>query len=503
MSLPFSLASLALRHPRIVDHGIRIDRVPAFAWLALQAAALWPTWRWMVARTRDGSDDPLGLIAIAALAVLLWTVRRELRAAPRLGWLVVASLGTAAASVVGGAALLSPLAAGLVAVLAWSCGLLAFLPNRTAALPVTGLAVLALPLLSSLQFYAGYPLRVVTAEASRWLLMPAFEVARDGSTLSIDGRQVIVDAPCSGVQMVWLGYFVACVVALWTRRDDRGFLGRLPLVGLSVMGGNIVRNGVLVAFEGAGRPLPQWAHDAWGLVVLAVVCAVVARVMARTIGACAPDAARPASGYVGHAGGGLLTRNRFIDRVAHKAVFAFTMAASLVGGIVAVSAAPSAPLAASIAGFREWPAEWPAEWDGALLRPMALGAVEHRFAQRFPGAIARMTDGDNLFVMRRVDAPTRMLHPAVDCYRALGFSIAQTRLERDARDRMWRCFSATKGRAGAQGQQEEQGQTLRVCERIVDAEGTAFTDTSAWYWAAAGGMSKGPWQAVTRVRRSS
>ena len=31
------------------------------------------------------------------------------------------------------------------------------------------LAVLALPLLSSLQFYAGYPLRVLTAELSQWL----------------------------------------------------------------------------------------------------------------------------------------------------------------------------------------------------------------------------------------------------------------------------------------------------------------------------------------------
>jgi exosortase/archaeosortase family protein len=279
-----SLATLAHRHPRIVDWGIRIDRTPAAGWLALQFAALTPTWAWMVQRMRDGSDDPLGLVALVALAALAWQCRRELRASPRLGWLALAGIGTVLATLLrfglGLVPALPPLAAGLVAVLALACGLLAFLPRRVAALPVAGLAVLALPLLSSLQFYAGYPLRVVTAEASRWLLAPGFDVAREGTSLMVDGRLVIVDAPCSGVQMVWLGYFTACAVALWARRSDRAFLGRLPMVGLLVLGGNIVRNSVLVAFEGAGHALAPWAHNALGLFVLAVVCCAIARLMA-------------------------------------------------------------------------------------------------------------------------------------------------------------------------------------------------------------------------------
>jgi exosortase/archaeosortase family protein len=279
-----TLALLAQRHPRLVDWGIHIDRVPAAGWLALQFAALTPTWAWMVRRMRDGSDDPLGLLALAALAVLAWQCRRELRAAPRLGWLALAGTGTVLATLLrtglGALPALPPLAAGLVAVLALACGLLAFLPRRVAALPVAGLAVLALPLLSSLQFYAGYPLRVVTAEASRWLLAPGFEVAREGSSLLVDGRLVIVDAPCSGVQMVWLGYFTACAVALWARRSDRTFLRRLAAVGLLVLAGNIARNSVLVAFEGAQQPLAPWAHEALGLFVLAAVCAGIVRLMA-------------------------------------------------------------------------------------------------------------------------------------------------------------------------------------------------------------------------------
>ncbi|RZL89754.1 MAG: exosortase Q [Variovorax sp.] len=280
-----TLALLARTHPRVVDWGIQLDRAPAAGWLALQAAALTPTWLWMARRMNDGSDDPLGLLALATLAAVAWTLRRDLRAAPRLGWLALAGIGTLAATLLrhgpNAWPTLPPLAAGLVAVLAMAAGLLAFLPRRLAALPLVGLAVLALPLLSSLQFYAGYPLRVVTAEASRWLLAPAFSVAREGSTLMIDGRLVIVDAPCSGVQMAWFGYFSACAVALWVRRSDRSFLARLPIVGLIVLAGNIVRNSVLVGFEGAGHALAPWLHEGLGLTLLALVCGGIAWVMSR------------------------------------------------------------------------------------------------------------------------------------------------------------------------------------------------------------------------------
>jgi exosortase/archaeosortase family protein len=238
----------------------------------------------MAQRMRDGSDDPLGLLALTALAALTWTLRRELRPAPRLGWLALATFGTLAATIlrtgIGPLPALAPLLGSLLAVLAFASGLLAFLPRRIAALPVAGLAVLALPLLSSLQFYAGYPLRLITAEASRWLLSPGFSVAREGSSLLIDGQLVIVDAPCSGVQMAWLGYFTACVVGLWAGRNDRCFLARLPVVGVLVLAGNIMRNVVLVALEAAGRTPTPWLHDLFGLVVLACVCGGITRVMA-------------------------------------------------------------------------------------------------------------------------------------------------------------------------------------------------------------------------------
>lgn len=176
-----------------------------------------------------------------------------------------------------------------------------------------------------------------------------------------------------------------------------------------------------------------------------------------------------------------LFANRFVQRVLHKTVFATGLAWCLLW-----SAAQAVwPAAAAPAEATAW--EWPSHWEGATLRPLALGPVEQRFARQFPGAIARMTDGERVLVLRHVTAPTRMLHPAEDCYRALGYGIASARLEHDAHAQLWRCFTATR-----QGDQ-----ALRVCERTTDAQGRAFTDTSAWYWAALRGQSTGPWLAVT------
>jgi exosortase/archaeosortase family protein len=154
------------------------------------------------------------------------------------------------------------------------------MPATRARLPLAGLFVLALPVISSLQFYAGYPLRVVTAQLSTWVLQAAgMDALRSGSTMQVAGRLVIVDAPCSGVQMVWLAYFAACTVAAVAGVSDRRFMTRLPWVGLIVLAGNVLRNSMLVALEVRDAAVPEALHQGIGLVALAMVCAAVIAVM--------------------------------------------------------------------------------------------------------------------------------------------------------------------------------------------------------------------------------
>ena len=429
------------------------------------ALALWPHWRWAAARLADGSDDPLGLAALAVLVVAIARMAPRLRAEPAPVWLAMAVLLTALATVLGLAA--PPLVAALLAALAFAAALAAFAPSGTPVLPLVGLATLALPVVSSLQFYAGYPLRVITAEASRWLLGAAgFDATREGSAMLVDGRLVIVDAPCSGVQMVWMAWFCASAVACWRELPDRVFAKRLAFVGAIVLAGNIVRNAVLVGMEARGGAVPAWQHQAIGMVVLGVVCAAVTALVAS---AKKPEprqtiAFRPRSV--------VLEKGLLAALASLLAICAMTPLAWSRGATAAV------PVVA--------PSEWPREWNGRTLRPLALGAVEARFAARFPGRIERLTDEESVLVWREVRTPTRMLHPATDCYRGLGYRITDARLERDPEARLWRCFVA-----------ERDGRRLRVCERIEDAQGLAFTDASSWFWAAKLGRSTGPWQAIT------
>jgi hypothetical protein len=171
---------------------------------------------------------------------------------------------------------------------------------------------------------------------------------------------------------------------------------------------------------------------------------------------------------------------RFLQGAAVKAVFGAAMlvcAAMQLGGL---RAAPSPALREQAAP------EWPAAWEGRPLRPLVLSSVEQRFASRFPGAIARMTDGEQVLVIRHVTEPTRMLHPAADCFRGLGYRVESQQLERDRDQRLRRCFVAHNGTG-----------RLRVCEQITDANGQVFTDTSAWYWSALMQQSAGPWLVTT------
>jgi exosortase/archaeosortase family protein len=451
-----------------------VDRLPAWLWLALPTTALLPVWRWCAARLVDGSDDPLGIVALAALAVLVVRDCKQFSGSPRQSWMVV-TMSLVAAAVLGAAAL-PALVRGVLGVLAVCAALMASRRRGQPMLAIAGLGLLALPLLSSLQFFVGFPLRVVTAEASS-LLLSAFGVVveRSGSALTVAGRLVMVDAPCSGIQMGWMAYFTACFSAAWLRIPDLRFLRRVPFVGVTVLGGNIVRNTLLVVKEAGVVSWPHWTHEAIGLATFAGVCALV----------------------LWHVAGAGRAPARSDEGVPHKMV-----TCTFLRWVRALSLAAYAGLAiwpwlqpgTAVANLNAPAVEWPQQLEGRPLQPLALSVVEQRFADRFPGAIGRFTDGASVIVLRHVVAPTRMLHPATDCYRGLGYRISGEALEHGLNDQsrsaptLRRCFIA-----------ERDGQRVRVCEHIVDTSGQRFTDTSAWYWSAVTGRSQGPWQAVTKA----
>lgn len=188
-----------------------------------------------------------------------------------------------------------------------------------------------------------------------------------------------------------------------------------------------------------------------------------------------------------------LLENRFLNRVLHKTLWAAVLPLCALAGVAHVASDGQrategpGPHAHTTQGAAKPAEEMPSQWQGAPLRPLALSDVELRFVKHFPGTVARLTDGKHTLVLRTVSKPTRMLHPATDCYRGLGYHIANEQLEAQAHSNdRWRCFVA-----------QRKGRSVRVCERIEDANGQGFTDTSSWYWASVAGQSHGPWKAIT------
>ncbi|MBX3289793.1 MAG: hypothetical protein KF855_10675 [Acidobacteria bacterium] len=133
--------------------------------------------------------------------------------------------------------------------------------------------------------------------------------------------------------------------------------------------------------------------------------------------------------------------------------------------------------------------EFPHEFEGRELRNIGLSEREGFFLRGFPGQIGRFTDGQREIIIRRVTEATRMLHPAVDCFEAVGYRTSPLPLRVGDDGKRWSCFTASKA-----------GDNLTVCERIEDNLSNEWTDVSSWYWSS-WGKGTGEWWAYTVAER--
>lgn len=431
-------------------------------------AAAWPVLTWYASRVTDQSDEPLGVLALLTAFALLTTRLRE----PRFR----AGMRVNPFALLCGAALLTalphtplgqfPLVLGLVAVA--TLGFSVSLPCGKAGL--VALLVLSLPLVGSLDFYAGYPLRMVAAEiAVRLLQLGGLEVTRAGVML-MDGPNLVgMDPPCAGIRMLWTSCFVAAVMA--ARMHLRWSRTLLLLGGAlaTVVAGNSVR-AALVFFPESGRVhWPEWMHPGAGLVVHGLVLAVIFRL----------------AGFMEER-----TRHlRMESQAANSLCLGPWRTAALAGVVIVLSAAAFliGDPRQDMAPLHGTDAPWPATLDGMPLSLVPLTSREERFARAFPGEIAKFRSHDSEVIFRRVASATRRMHPSGDCLRAAGFTITGKPVFQDVDGRLWGCSIA-----------ERNGQSWRVRERYMSAgQNRVCTDASAWFWQAVLHPADGPWLAIT------
>jgi exosortase/archaeosortase family protein len=246
-----------------------IARRPAML-VALHALAFWPVWRWYGDRLDDGGDERWALAALAAAVFVSWPAR-GFRFRPRDPLLAAAAVLTLVYAAV--APFAPPLARALLAMGALAATWTSVAEARARFWPVIGLLVLSVPVIESLQFYAGYPLRLVSAAGATALLdVAGFDVARVGTNMSMGTHLVLVDAPCSGVRMLWTGCLLVCVLA--AQRERIG-AARFALAGALavplVLAANSLRAALLFALETRAAPPSSFWHAMVGVVSFAMV----------------------------------------------------------------------------------------------------------------------------------------------------------------------------------------------------------------------------------------
>jgi exosortase/archaeosortase family protein len=258
----------ALRTPFAL-HG-----VPRAHWLlAALLAALWPHWVYVARRLTDGSDEPWGILALVTVIVLLARDHHQLRLPSRSALVTSAALAVLAAL----ASLVLPdLAAAAIAMLALGVYLAHAL--RRPATALIALLLLALPIIASLQFYVGYPLRVLTGTAATWLLAAVgIDASAAGASILWNGRTILIDAPCAGIGMLWVGSYTAALLSWLNCADARRTLINAAVAAALVLAANILRNTVLFFPEAGLVHWPAWSHPVIGLAAFgAAVIPIVA-----------------------------------------------------------------------------------------------------------------------------------------------------------------------------------------------------------------------------------
>lgn len=477
----------------------------ALARTLILLATFWPVWIWYGQRVGDQSDEPLGIVALITLIYLL--ARQHAKKADQVPTSLTAL--TAMVALYGTSLLMAPkLISAALALIAIGIGLHRLLNYRLNN-GHWSLLLLSLPLVASLNFYLGYPLRLVVAQCAVSLLsINGFPVSAEGTSLLWHNQLVEIDAPCSGIKMLWAALYLAAVQLSLRKSSLIQALLYLTFAATAAVLANVLRVTSLFYLEAgiitAPAALPQSiaahfenaVHTGTGITAFLLVALILyfadQRINKNTIkdgtAATVLDAA-PASAANNQSE---LTAQKANDSSSNDKYsenkyfnykyfnYKYFFLACAIAAIIPFFTRQNSPVKEK--------EQWPTTYEGQKLRPIPLTGSELQFARNFPGSIAVFHTDKQTIIIRRVRQATRQLHPAADCYRASGFRITNLHRETDETGMAWNALLAQKST-----------RQLQVRERIYDENGQNYSEVSQWYWAALWGQSKGPWVSVTTV----
>ena len=234
----------------------------------MQTAAFWPVWEWFYKSFNDPSGNAWGIIPLMTAGVFLISRKQPDSVNIRLLYVpVVLCLVYTVSFHISPPSIRAAIA---VFTLSLTASILAF--NKPIHIGLSGLLMLSLPVMPSLQFYFGYPMRVTSGMLAVPLLQfSGFPVQLEGTLLNMNNILISIDAPCSGIKMMWAGLYLAMTLSCFYRLSVLKTIGILLLTFPVIIFGNTIRTTGLFFTESGIIQLPSWSHNAIGMMAFLLI----------------------------------------------------------------------------------------------------------------------------------------------------------------------------------------------------------------------------------------
>ena len=464
--------------------------VPRVGAIALITAALLLAYEpaaWLFGTWHQQGYDGIGWIAAAMVAGLCgWSLASPIRSGladkPHYEGTVMLLAATALIRLSSQLLDVSVLGALLLSVDVFALARLARLPDRARAISACWLAVLfcfSLPIEPILQRVFGFLLQQISASLACGLLWPLFDsLICDGVRLSIEGRDVLVDVPCSGAELVsTTGMIFSLLCTLRRPTFTANLVGAFACLGIA-LAGNALRIALLATGIVLDTALPfqvmdPLPHTLIGLGVVGLACFALLVVTNHL----------PSRADVNVANGG---RPQPFPAVTEAPRTALSPARQLVVAVgflsfaLVVGSLEPAPVDASPA--LQTPA-LPRLAAGYLADPQPLTEQEQRYFTRYGGAAQRASYGPYGLLLVSTASPLRHLHDPAICLSAMGYDVALKGTDHPSASTVYKATAAER-------------YTLRVS--YVSSDGRLATSISevVWLWLS---NPTGRWTMVQRV----
>ncbi len=446
-----------------------------FGFTFLLIGAFWPVWVWYVQRYFDRSDEPLGIVALITFLVLIY-LRREMpnpSAPNKFEWI----LGIASVALYIATFWWAPKAVeGVFAITSLGIFLPRLLSQNKLRICDWILLYMTLPVISTLNFYLGFPARYLIAHlASLVLATCQYPVSVEGVSIYANGQLLEVDPPCGGIKILWFYIYLATSLAGLFKFDWKNTFRIIATSITFAIIGNPLRIALLFMLQVNGVLQGEFEHTIhWGTglsvySILSLLLILIGTSMSST---------KPSEKEK------MVFSNVFSNVISlqQKAAFTLICCAAMLVPLIPFPA-KGQEQATAFPG-------WPREFEGTQLSKLPDSEIIRQYEQDFPGKIAVFSKGNDIVCLRWITHETRQVHPSADCFHAMGYSIIWNPTVKTPNGQFWNSLSCTRAT-----------KKLEIRESITDSKGRSWSDVSAWYWDAFLKRTSPPWWSATVISK--